>query len=215
MRKQKAAVASLGRRGKGSSASRPIEPKCETKRVPLDPRVPDKTMMISQDLTSREKTELLSFQDINSDVFTWKTSNLTRVSIDIIWNMLQVNPSVKPRNQRLHKMSDEKVTAAKAEVQRKLDAGFIHEVHYPGWLTNVVMVKQKNGKWRMCIDFTDFNQSCPKDDFLLTRIDKVVDSAVGCETMALLDCFLGYHQIWLRKKDEEKTSFITLFGTYY
>jgi hypothetical protein len=76
------------------------------------------------------------------------------------------------------------------------------------------MVKKKNGKWRMCTDFTDLNKCSPKDDFLLMRIDKVVDSAAGCETMALLDCFLGYHQIWLRKEDEEKTSFITPFDTY-
>jgi hypothetical protein len=52
------------------------------------------------------------------------------------------------------------------------------------------------------------------DNFSLSRIDKVVDLAAGCETMALLDCFSGYHQIWLRKEDKEKTSFITPFGTY-
>jgi len=76
------------------------------------------------------------------------------------------------------------------------------------------MVKKKNGKWRMCTDFTDLNKCCPKDDFPLARIDKVVDSAAGCEMMALLDCISGYHQIWLRREDEEKTSFITPFGTY-
>jgi hypothetical protein len=76
------------------------------------------------------------------------------------------------------------------------------------------MVKKKNGKWRLCTDFTDLNKCYPKDDFSLLRIDRVVDSAVSCETMALLDCFLRYHQIWLQKEDEEKTSFITLFGTY-
>jgi hypothetical protein len=76
------------------------------------------------------------------------------------------------------------------------------------------MVKKKNGKWRMCTDFTDLNKCCLKDDFPLSRIEKVVDSVVECETMALLDCLLGYHQIWLRKEDEEKTSFITPFGTY-
>jgi hypothetical protein len=54
-------------------------------------------------------------------------------------------------------MSDEKVAVAKAEVQRLLDAGFIHEVLYPSWLANVVMVKKKNGRWRMCTDFTDLN----------------------------------------------------------
>jgi hypothetical protein len=42
----------------------------------------------------------------------------------------------------------------------------------------------------------------------------VIDSAAGCDIMAMLDCFSGYHQIWLRKEDEDKTSFITPFGTY-
>jgi hypothetical protein len=86
-------------------------------------------------------------------------------------------------------MSDEKVITAKAEVQRLLDARFIQEVHYSSWLVNVVMVKKKNNKWRMCTDFTDINKCCVKEDFPLSRIDKVVDSATGCETMALLDYF--------------------------
>jgi hypothetical protein len=64
----------------------------------------------------------------------------------------------------------------------------------------------------MCTDFTDLNKYCPKDDFSLTRINKIVNSAMGCEMMALLDCFSGYHQIWLHKEDEEKTSFITPIG---
>jgi hypothetical protein len=76
------------------------------------------------------------------------------------------------------------------------------------------MANKKNGNWRMCIDFTDLNKCCPKDVFPLLRIDKVVDSAAGSETIALLDCFSGYHQIWLRKEDEEKTTFITPFRTY-
>jgi hypothetical protein len=78
-----------------------------------------------------------------------------------------------------------------------LDARFICEVQYPSWLANVLLVRKKNSKWRMCTDFIDLNKCCPKDDFSLSRIDKVVDSVTGCEIMALLDCFSGYHQIWL------------------
>jgi hypothetical protein len=65
---------------------------------------------------------------------------------------------MKPKKQRLHKISDEKVTTAKVEVQRLLDAWFIREVHHPSWLTIAIMAKKKNGKWRMCTDFTNLNK---------------------------------------------------------
>jgi hypothetical protein len=66
---------------------------------------------------------------------------------DVIKHRLQVSTSARPKKQKLHKMSEEKVEAAKAKVQRLLDAGFIREVAYPQWLANVVMVRKKNGKW--------------------------------------------------------------------
>jgi hypothetical protein len=66
----------------------------------------------------------------------------------------------------------------------------------------------------MCTDFTNLNKCCPKDDFPLAIIDQIVDFTAGCDIMALLDYFSGYHQIWVHEEDEEKTSFITPFGTY-
>lgn len=67
----------------------------------------------------------------------------------------------------------------------------------------------------MCIDFTLLNKACPKDDYPLPRIHILVDFVVGCEMMSLLDYFSGYHQIWMRKIDKEKTSFITPFGVFF
>ena len=52
------------------------------------------------------------------------------------------------------------------EVEKLLEAGFIREVFYLKWLANVVMVKKKKGKWRMCADFTDLN----KTSQILTRL---------------------------------------------
>jgi hypothetical protein len=182
--------------------------------VTLDPRVPDRIMCMGAEMSLEEQAELLQFLDKNSDVFSWSTSDLIGVNRDIIEHKLQVNPSMKSKKQKLHKMSDEKVEAARAEVQRLLDVGFIREVTYPELLANFVMVRKKNRKWQMCTDFTNLNKCCPKDDFPLTRIDQIVDSTASCEAIALLDCFSGYHQIWLCKEDEEKSRFITPFGTY-
>jgi len=62
-------------------------------------------------------------------------------------------------------MSEEKRKAAQGEVQKLMDAGVIREVQYPEWLANIVMVPKKNEKWRMCIDFTNQNKACPKDEY--------------------------------------------------
>ncbi|PKA50168.1 RNA-directed DNA polymerase like [Apostasia shenzhenica] len=85
---------------------------------------------------------------------------------------------------------------------------------YPQWLTNIVMVKKANGKWRMCEDFRTLNQACLKDTYPLPRTDTMVDRPFGYEIMSFLDAFSGYHQIRMTKKNEEKTVFITNFGTY-
>jgi hypothetical protein len=150
----------------------------------------------------------------NKDVFTWSANDLCGVNRDVIEHSLNVDPSFRPRKQRLQKMSDDKAEGAQNEVKRLLSAGVIREVKYPEWLANTVMVKKANGKWRMCIDFTDLNKACPKDEFPLPRIDSLVDAATSSELMSLLDCYSGYHQIWMKTEDEPKTSFITPSGTY-
>ena len=66
----------------------------------------------------------------------------------------------------------------------------------------------------MCVDYIDLDKHCPKDPFVLPRIDQIIDSSIGLALLSFLDCYSGYHQIALRKEDPSKTSFITLFGAY-
>jgi hypothetical protein len=148
------------------------------------------------------------------DVFAWTANDLYGVNRDIIEHSLNVDLSFRPRKQRLRKMSDDKAKGARNDVKRLLSVGVIREVTYLEWLANTVMLKKANGKWRMCIDFTDLNKACSKDEFPLPRLDSLVDAAATSELMSLLDCYSGYHQIWMKKDDEPKTSFITPSGTY-
>ena len=69
-------------------------------------------------------------------------------------------------------------------------------------------------KWRLCIDFTDLNNACPKDTLPLSRINLIVDSTAGCELLCFLDAFSGYHQILMAEQDQEKTDFIAPKGYY-
>ena len=78
----------------------------------------------------------------------------------------------------------------------------------------MVLVKKSNGKYRMCVDFTDLNKACPKDNYPLPCIDQLVDSTAGHELFSIVDAANGYHQIQMHETDKSKTAFITDRGTY-
>ena len=103
----------------------------------------------------------------------------------------------------------ERYNAIKEEVQKLTTVKFIREVYYPNWLANVVMVKKANGKWRICVDFTNLNKACPKDSYPLPRIDQLVDSTARHKLLSSMDAFSGYNQIRMNDADQEKTSFVT------
>ena len=75
--------------------------------------------------------------------------------------------------------NEEKCRIIGEEVHKLLAAGFIKEVHHPEWLANPVLVKKKNGKMRMCVDYNSLNKACPKIPFPLLHIDQILDSITG------------------------------------
>jgi hypothetical protein len=186
----------------------------QSKPMLLCEDIADQRVLQGSQLSDEQEKTLIRFLFNNKDIFAWTTNDLCGVNRDVIEHSLNVDPSFRPRKQRLRKMSDDKAEGARNEVKRLLSATVIIAVTYPEWLANTVMVKKANGKWRMCIDFTDLNKACPKDEFPLPRIDSLVDAAASSELMSLLDYYSGYHQIWMKKEDEPKTSFITPSGTY-
>ena len=120
-----------------------------------------------------------------------------------------MDATVCPVRQRRRKFNEERQLVVKDETQKLLSAGHIREIQYPEWLTNVVLVKKANGKWRMCVDFTDLNKACPKDSYPLPNIDALVDSASGSKVLSFLDAFSGYNQIKMHPRDESKIAFMT------
>jgi hypothetical protein len=127
---------------------------------------------------------------------------------------LEIRAGSKPVKQRLRRFDEEKHKVIGEEVHKLLEARFIKEVHHPEWLAKPILVKKKNGRWRMCVDYTSLNKACPNIPFPLPRIDQIIDSTVGCETLLFLDAYSGYHQIKMKESDQLMTSFITPFDMY-
>ena len=148
---------------------------------------------IGTNLNPETKEEIVSFLKDNLDVFAWSHENMPRIPASIIQHRLKVDSENKLVKQRRRFFAPERNKAVMDKVNKLLAANFIREVHYPEWLANVVMVKKANGKWRMCVDFRDLNQACPKDSVPLPRIDQLVDSTTGHKLLTFMDAFSGYN----------------------
>jgi hypothetical protein len=133
---------------------------------------------------------------------------------DVAEHSLDIRASARPVKQPLRHFDEEKRIAIVEEVHKLMAAGFIKEVFHPEWLANPVLVKNKGGKWRMCVDYTGLNKACLKVPYPLPHIDQIVDSTAGCETLSFLDAYSGYHQSKMKESDQLATSFITPFGMY-
>ncbi|RVW67538.1 hypothetical protein CK203_062358 [Vitis vinifera] len=100
-------------------------------------------------------------------------------SSSIASHKLNVFPAARPVRQKIRRFHPDRQRVIQDEINKLLEAGFIREVSYPDWLANVVVVPKKEGKWRVCVDYTNLNNACPKDSFPLPRIDQIVDSTSG------------------------------------
>ncbi|XP_057428801.1 uncharacterized protein LOC130722168 [Lotus japonicus] len=198
----------LDPRGEGRvNRPTPIE---ETKALKFG----DRTLKIGTRLTEEQETRLTKLLGENLDLFVWSCKDMPGIDPNFICHRLALNPSVKPVSQLRRRLGGDKGKAVQQEVDKLLPAEFIREVKYPTWLANVVMVKKANGKWRMCVDYTDLNKACPKDSYPLPSIDSLVDGASGNELLSLMDAYSGYHQIRMHPADEDKTAFMTARVNY-
>ena len=107
----------------------------------------------------------------NIDVFAWNPYEVPKVDPEFIVHKLNVDPSFPPKKQKPRRSAKEHVEAVKMEVNRLKEAGAIKEVFFSEWMVNIVVVRKKNGKWRVCVDFTDLSRACPKDPFPMPKIN--------------------------------------------
>ena len=144
-----------------NEASRKMNKSKDHKTIELVEGDSSKTALIVEDV-------LVRFLKDNISVFVWKPTDMPGVPRDLIEHSLNVSKTAKLVKQKLRRFAHDKKEAIRVEITRLLAAGFIKEVYHPEWLAIPVLVRKKNKKWRMCVDYTDLNKHCPKDPFRLT-----------------------------------------------
>ncbi|GKV49206.1 hypothetical protein SLEP1_g55969 [Rubroshorea leprosula] len=129
----------------------PVEP---VETIPLNPKLPKRTVKISIKLIEEERPKLLKFLRFNQDVFAWIMEEMPGIPAEFTVHKLSTDPTKRPVVQKRCLFGLEKQAAIDEEIQKLLQAGFIRRVEYSQWVSNPVLIKKPNSKWRMCIDFT-------------------------------------------------------------
>ncbi|GJR80981.1 putative reverse transcriptase domain-containing protein [Tanacetum coccineum] len=99
------------------------------------------------------------------------------------------------------------------QLQELADRGFIRPSTSP-WGAPVLFVKNKDGSFRMCIDYRELNKLTVKNSYPLPRIDDLFDQLQGSSVYWKIDLRSSYHQLRVRDEDIPKTTFTTRYGHY-
>ncbi|XP_061999282.1 uncharacterized protein LOC133716611 [Rosa rugosa] len=186
----------------------------ELKELNLGTEEDPRPVFVSASLSPEEEREYHDLLLEYKDVFAWTYKEMPGLDPKVAVHRLAVKPEARPIKQTQRRFRTELLPQIEAEVDKLIAAGFIREVQYPKWIANIVPVKKKNGQLRVCVDFRDLNDACPKDDFPLPIIELMVDATTGHEALSFMDGSSGYNQIRMALEDEELTAFRTPKGIY-
>ena len=116
-------------------------------------------------------------------------------------------PPSRPTDHRIDLVQDHKIPGQKLyrlspaedkELQEQMSSleklGFI-EPYVSPFGSGVLFVTKSNGKFRLCVDYRPLNAIKVSDEYLLPRIDEMIDKAGGSRRFSKMDLYAGFHQI--------------------
>ncbi|OAE35250.1 hypothetical protein AXG93_1162s1260 [Marchantia polymorpha subsp. ruderalis] len=173
-----------------------------------------KQMKMGSKLGEDEIQKYGELVDEFSDTFAWSYDELKGVPREMVEHRISLVPGAKPIRQKERRMNPQLQLLVRAELERLLKAGFIKPVEITDWVSPMVLVKKKNGKLRVCVDYRKLNACTEKDHFPLPFITLLLEEVGGHARYTFMDGYAGYNQISIAVQDVHKTAFTTPWGTF-
>nr|GEV84498.1 reverse transcriptase domain-containing protein [Tanacetum cinerariifolium] len=189
-------------------------------------------IIIAKDLSVEEKDTLIKVLKSHKQAIAWKLSDIKGIDPEFYTHKILMVDDFKPAIQHQIRVNLKIHDVIKKEVLKLLDAGLIYPISDSPWVSPVHCVLKKGGftvveneeneliptrlvmGWRVCIDYRKLNEATRKDYFPLPFMDQMLERLTGNEYYCFLDGFLGYFQIPIDPKDQEKTTFTCPYETF-
>ncbi|UYV67068.1 K02A2.6-like [Cordylochernes scorpioides] len=162
---------------------------------------------INENLSPKEQKELKQVLERYGDLFSSRLgrTNLAKHRID--------TEDAKPIKHKPYRVSAKERDIIKEQIDEMLTEGIIRPSSSP-WSFPVILVKNRDGKYRFCVEYRKLNNVTVKDVYPIPRIDEVMDTLQGSTHFSAIDLRSGYWQVEVEERDKEKTAFTTAHGLY-
>ncbi|KAK1605495.1 hypothetical protein QYE76_029168 [Lolium multiflorum] len=194
-------LASDGKLGYGFTSADELE------EVDIGPGDKPRPTFISKKLDPHLRGLMIALLKEYPDCFAWDYTEMPGLDRSIIEHRLPLKKGFRPFQQRARQMKAEVLEEVKKEIKKMLDAGFIRPCRYAEWISNVVPVEKKDGRWRVAIDFRNLNSATPKDEYPMPVAETLINAAAGHKILSFMDGNAGYNQIFMAPEDIHKTAF--------
>nr|GEV81384.1 reverse transcriptase domain-containing protein [Tanacetum cinerariifolium] len=182
-------------------------------------------VIIAKDLSVEEKTALITVLKSHKRAIAWKLSDIKGIDSEFYTHKILMEEDFEPAVQHQRRVNLKIHDVIKNEVLKLLDDGLIYPIYDSPWVSPIHCVPKKGGftvveneeneiiltrlvtRWRVCIDYRKLNEATRKDHFHLPFMDQMLERLAGNEYYYFLNGFLGYFQIPIDPKDQEKTTF--------
>ena len=203
-----------------ASAKTVIQSQKDSRVAALNPRLPRdaKLRKIVSELkidslpdSTPHKSQLLALISKYLDIFAESDSDVGVT--DLAFHEIDTG-DVRPLRQPVRRLPYGEMRAAvEHEIDKLVNADIARASTSP-WASPVVMVRKKDGGWRMCVDYRRLNSVTKFDCFPLPRLDEALDAFAGATVFSSLDLAMAYHQVPVKPTDVEKTAFVTHVGLF-
>ena len=158
-----------------------------------------------KELDGEDKPKVAALLTEYADVFATSATDIGRTKL--VQHVIDTGQE-RPVHERVRRFPYEQSKEIEQQVKTMKEQGLIQE-STSQWASNVVLVKKKEGTWRMCVDYRRLNMKTKNSDpYMLPRIDETLDRLSKARYFSTLDLLSGYHQVELSPESKAKTAFI-------